>query len=87
MQLRFMNSTANIKVDDVKAEDLAIRAGGFVLVYCMNGKEEIIGTNKNAKQVQTYMDRIAGASKEPDAKICYVNRYLERLEIVYGDHE
>lgn len=83
MQLRFREEHCNIKINNFDHERMQIKGHGSMIKYQINGKEETIGYSKDTDKVLRYADRIRRASMEADAKACYVDRHLERLEIIY----
>lgn len=87
MRLMFISDEkrASVTIDCVDEKKLKIKGHGSAITYLLNGKIEIIGVNTDQEKVSKYMDRIRLASREPDARICYTDKHLERLEIVYGN--
>ena len=72
-----------ISVDHFEAENFEIGCKDLALSYFINGRKELIVIHKDSAKVRRVYERILRAADDPDAKLCYIGRNLERVELIY----
>lgn len=83
MKLKFFTKTAMITVNNFDPKNLEVSCHGAILTYFINNKKELIAIHKDAEKVKRVYERVIEASKDPDAKQCFIGRNLERVELIY----